>query len=68
MSKCSTRMVVWVKTVSCVQQNISPTGIGEEEGVLRQRDDTHQDPVEVRPVKKRSDSVNLSFISHSLII
>ena len=32
----------------------------EEEGVLQQCDDTHQNPIEVRPVKKRSGSVERS--------
>ena len=43
-------------------QKISPTDIGEEEGVLQQCDDTHQNPVEVCPVKKHSDSVERSTL------
>ena len=39
------------------QQKIGPTGIWEEKGV---RDDTHQNSVEVCPVKKCSDSAERS--------
>ena len=42
------------------QQKTGPTGIREEKGVLWQCDDTHQNSVEICPIKKYSYSAERS--------
>ena len=52
-------MVVWGETARLSTEDW-PTGIREEKGVLWQCDDTHQNSVEICPIKKYSYSAERS--------